>query len=82
MEILQPSWRGRSINSRKDTNGRKYTAMVGPKSLLYIPVNVLPNAIYKVTLELCKESGNGILYCNLNGNRNFYFHHSKITWEN
>jgi len=82
MEIFQPSWRGRSINSRKDSNGRKYTAMVGPKSLLYIPVNILPNAVYKVTLELCRESGNGIIYCNLYGNRNYDFHHSKILCEN
>jgi len=81
MEILQPTWRGRSIASRKDSSGQKHTAMVGPKSLLYIPVNILPNAVYKVTLDLCRESGNGILYCNLYGNRNFDFHHSKIICE-
>jgi len=81
MDILQPIWRGRSITSRKDSGGQKHTAMVGPKSLLYIPVNVLPNAVYKVTLELCRESGNGILYCNLYGNRGFDFNHSKIICE-
>lgn len=81
MEIFQPSWRGRCINSRKDSNGRKYTAMIGNKSLLYIPVNVLPNAVYKVTLELCRESGNGLVYCNIYGNRNFDFPQSKINCE-
>jgi glycosyltransferase involved in cell wall biosynthesis len=78
MEILQPSWRGRSINTRKDVNGKKYTAMIGPKSLLYIPVNVLPNTVYRITLELYKENGNGILYCNLYGNRSYDFNHSKV----
>lgn len=78
MEILQPSWRGRSTNIRKDANGRKYTAMVGKNSLLYIPIHVLENSTYRVTIELCRESGNGIVFCNIYGNKNFDFPARKI----
>jgi len=78
MEILQPSWRGRDIQTRKDGGG-KYTAMIGPKSMLYIPVNVLPKAVYNLTIELCRESGNGIVRCNIYGNKNFDFAASEIT---
>jgi len=78
MEILQPSWRGRSTNIRKDANGRKYTAMVGKNSLLYIPIHVKEKSNYRVTIELCRESGNGIVFCNIYGNKNFDFPAKKI----
>ena len=78
MEILQPLWRGRSISLRKDSSGTKYTAMSGKDSLLYVPVEVQENSVYKITIELFRESGNGIVYCNLYGNKNFDFPASKI----
>jgi len=78
MEILQPLWRGRSISLRKDSAGKKHTAMTGNKALLYIPVKVLEDSVYRITIELYRESGNGIIYCNLYGNKNFDFPTSKI----
>jgi glycosyltransferase involved in cell wall biosynthesis len=77
MEILQPLWRGKSISLRKDSRG-KYAAMSGKDALLYVPVKVRENSTYKITIELCKESGNGMVYCNLYGNRSFDFPESKI----
>jgi len=81
MEALQPSWRGRFLSTRRDSSGRKYMAMTGEKALLYIPVGVLPNATYRITLELHRESGNGIAFCNIYGNRNFDFPHARIVCE-
>jgi len=81
MEVLQPSWRGRLLNTRKGSDGKKYMAMCGAKSLLYTPVNVLPDATYRITLELHRESGNGVAYCNIYGNRNFDFPHIKVACE-
>lgn len=80
MKILQPSWRGRDIQTRKDVAG-KYTAMIGIKALLYVPVGVLPKAVYKIIAELCNESGNGIIYCNIYGNKNHDFKASRIKCE-
>ena len=82
MEILQPSWRGRSINIRKDSSGKKFTAMVGKDSLLYVPVSVLENSVYRITIELRKESGNGIIFMNVYGNKNFDFPAVKLKCEN
>jgi glycosyltransferase involved in cell wall biosynthesis len=78
VEILQPSWRGRSTYTRKDSSGKKFTAMVGKNALLYLPIRVLEGSIYRITIELYKESGNGIVYCNIYGNRNFDFPAAKI----
>lgn len=77
-EILQPSWRGTQLQLRKDSSG-KYMIMKGPRSLLYIPVDVLPNATYRITLELKNLSGNGKAYCNIFGSRKFDFTHKNIT---
>ena len=77
MDILQPSWRGKNISTRKDSQGT-YTAMTGVDAMLYIPVNVAQNAIYKITLELAKKSGNGLIYCNIYGNKIFDFPHAKF----
>jgi len=77
MEILQPSWRGKNISTRKDSQG-KYAAMIGGDAMLYIPVNIAQNAMYKVTLEMAKKSGNGLVYCNIYGNKNFDFPHAKF----
>lgn len=79
MEIYQPSWRGRDIKTRKEPNGGKYIAMVGPKSLLYVPVNVEPNKKYKLTIDICRESGNGDVFCNIYGNKRYDFPQSKIS---
>lgn len=77
MEIIQPSWRGKNISTRKDSQG-KYTAMIGGASMLYIPVSVAQNAIYRITLDMAKKSGNGLVYCNIYGNKNFDFPHAKF----
>lgn len=77
MELLQPSWKGKNLQTRK-IGGNKYVAMIGSDAMLYIPVNVLPNAIYRLRFELYKESGNGIVLCNIYGNRNFDFPASTI----
>lgn len=80
MEILQSSWRGRLLTARKDAQG-KYIAMAGTKSMLYIPVHVKPNTTYRVTLEVKSESGNGLAYCNIFGNRKYDFSHSRLMCE-
>lgn len=81
MEMLQPSWRGKFLNIRKDNNG-KYIAMTNNKSLLYVPVIILPNAIYRLTIDLKSETGNGIVYFNIYANRKYDFPHTKLVCEN
>lgn len=81
MEILQPSWRGTQLQSRKDATG-KYMSMNGSKSLLFVPVDVLPDAVYRITLEVKSVSGNGVLYSNIFGNRNFDFPHCRLECNN
>ena len=78
MEILKANWRGRHLNSRKAANGQKSIAMTGDKALLYTPIEILPNSIYKVTVEMHRENGNGIVFCNIYGNKKFDFPHVKI----
>lgn len=78
MEMVQSLWRGRLLNSSVDANNEKYIIMNGDKSLLYFPVQVLQNVVYRIRLELMKESGNGIVYCNIYGNKNFDFPQSKV----
>ena len=38
----------------------------------------MPNSIYKVTVEMHRENGNGIVFCNIYGNKKFDFPHVKI----
>ncbi len=54
-------------------------AMNGPKALLYIPVKVEQKTSYKITIEASRYSGNGIIYCNIYGNKNFDFPQNEFT---
>lgn len=81
MEIYQPLWRGTNIISKRDSTG-KYIDMAGSKSLLYIPVEIKENTKYKIKILVKKKNGNGIVFCNLYGNENYDFTHSKIVCEN
>ncbi|MFA5048805.1 MAG: glycosyltransferase [Patescibacteria group bacterium] len=72
MEIFQPSFRGKNLGVRKDTNG-KFIEMCGSQALIFVPVSVLPNVTYCIKLEMAKRNGNGILYCNIYGNPSYDF---------
>ena len=72
METYQPHWRGKNIGQRKDREG-KFIKMMGPDALLYVPVSVRENSKYKIIIEVAKNGGNGIVYCNIYGNKNFDF---------
>lgn len=78
MEILQPVWRGRNLSSRKDGHGNKFVAMTGSDAILYVPISAQPNKIYRVILELHRESGNGTLFCNIYGNSKYDFPQVKL----
>jgi len=77
MDVIQTNWRGRLLNYKKDGSGI-YVAMTGSDSLLYFPVIVEANALYRITLEIRNDSGNGVIYCNIFGNQNFDFPHTRI----
>lgn len=81
MEIVQANWRGKCLTHRKDRDGM-HVAMSGSNALLYFPVVAEPNSTYRVSLELRKEGGNGIAYCNIYGNKSFDFPHVPIFCEN
>jgi len=81
VEIKQQSWRGRELSFIKKP-GEGCVVLNGVKSLLSIPVVVSQNTKYKIILEIKKESGNGILFCNLFGNRNFDFPAVEIETQN
>lgn len=78
MENYQPSWRGKNIGQRKDSFG-KYIKMMGPDALLYIPINANKNSKYKISIEAAKNGGNGIVYCNIYGNKNYDFPQTNFT---
>jgi len=80
MDVVQTNWRGRLLNHRKDGSGI-YVTMTGSDSLLYFPVIVEANALYRVTLEVRNDNGNGIVCCNIFGNPNFDFPCAKICCE-
>lgn len=77
MEIIQASWRGSQLNYRRDENSA-YVTMMGGDSLLYFPVVVEPNSAYRLTIEIRRDSGNGIACCNIFGNQKFDFPHAQI----
>lgn len=82
VEINQFQWRGRLLNTRRDSSGHKYVAMSGSKSLLYASFpSPAPDTTYKITLELRAENGNGVGYCNVYGNRKFDFPQVQFTCE-
>lgn len=72
-ELEQQSWRGKQIVARRDERGAKCQSMEGEKSLLFVPVKVEPNAVYRLHIDLKRESGNGRLFCNFYANRSFDF---------
>jgi len=72
LETYQPHWRGKNIGQRKDRDG-KYIKMMGPDALLYVPVNVKKSSKYKIIIEAARNGGNGAVYCNIYGNKNFDF---------
>lgn len=78
METYQPSWRGKNLSTRKDSQG-KYMAMLGTDALLYVPIKVEQNATYRVSIEAARGSGNGVAYCNIYGNKNFDFPQAEFT---
>lgn len=47
--------------------------MSGAKALLFAPVQIVSGATYRIHAELKRESGNGLMCCNLFANRNFDF---------
>lgn len=81
MEIYQPSWRGKNIISKKGADGKKYITMLGPQALMYVPITVVPNSKYQISIEACRRSGNGIIFCNIYGNKNFDFVQRQIGCE-
>ncbi len=81
MEMQQSLWKGTGLITKYSSDGKKIIAMSGEKSLLYIPITAKQNSTYRITLEIGKENGNGLLFCNIYGNRNFDFPHAKIICE-
>lgn len=77
MEIFQPFFRGKNLVSKKDAGG-KYIEMIDQKSILYVPINVLPSAVYNIKIEMAKKCGNGIVYCNIYGNQNYDFPQARV----
>jgi hypothetical protein len=82
MNIAQSLWRGNNLIKKLDIDNTKYTVMSGDQSFLNFPIIVEQNSVYKIRIEVKKESGNGILYCNIYGNKNFDFPQMKICCEN
>jgi GT2 family glycosyltransferase len=80
-ELEQQSWRGKHIIVKRDVWGVKCQAMEGDRSLLFVPVKVDPNTMYRLHLDLRRESGNGKLFCNFYANRSFDFLQTSLTCE-
>ena len=72
-ELDQQTWRGRRFMAKKDGRGLKCQSMEGEKAFLFVPVEVEPDALYRIHLDLKCESGNGKLFCNFYANRSFDF---------
>jgi len=84
-DITQGMWRGRSIGSRRDSSGKRYTVMLGRSALMFVPIKVEPNSQYRFFVEAKRESGNGKAFCNIYSNKNFdfkqvYFELSESEW--
>lgn len=80
-ELDQQAWRGRSSIAKRDEHGLRCYSLDGEKAILFVPVKVEPNSMYRLQLELKRETGNGKLFCNFYGNRNFDFPHSGFVCE-
>jgi spore maturation protein CgeB len=69
MELPKSKWDGQILDG-------EIAVLAESNSSLYVPVSVKENFIYKVTAEIKKESGNGLLYCNVyGGSREIDFPH-------
>jgi len=77
MEISSSMWKGRLFSLKN-----KEVLMINNTSLLYFPINVIPNTIYRLTLEIYCKGGNGVIFCNFYGNKYYDFPHSKLVCEN
>jgi len=77
----QQFWRGRSLVAKRDERGVKCQSMEGEKSVLFVPAKVEPNSVYRLQLDLKRESGNGKLFCNFYANRSFDFPHQPMLCE-
>ena len=80
-ELEQQSWRGRHMIAKRDAWGVKCQAMEGVQSLLFVPVKVEQNSVYRLHLDLRRESGNGKVFCNFYANRSFDFPQVGLTCE-
>ena len=80
-ELEQQSWRGRGIVAKRDERGVKCQSMEGEKSIIFVPMKVEPNTVYRLHLDLRRETGNGKLFCNLYASRSFDFPHVGLTCE-
>ena len=84
--MAQSLWRGKNLIKKLDVDNTKYIVMSGPQSFLNFPISAEKNSVYKISINLKKESGNGILFCNIYGNKNFDFPQKQIccnkqNWE-
>lgn len=72
-EFDQQFWRGKNLVAKKDERGAKCLSMEGDRAIIFVPVRVEPNSVYRCHLDLRRETGNGKAYCNLYANRSFDF---------
>jgi GT2 family glycosyltransferase len=77
-EFDQQLWRGYGLVSKKDVLGIKCQSMDGDKATIFIPVKIESNCLYRVHVDVKKETGNGKLFCNFYANRNFDFSHVSL----
>jgi len=80
-EFDQQFWRGKNLVAKKDDRGAKCLSMEGDRSIIFVPVKVEPNSVYRCQLDLRRETGNGKIYCNLYANRSFDFPHISLACE-
>lgn len=78
----QQIWRGKDLVIKKDKRGSKCISMGGNKSLIFVPVKVEQNSIYRCHIDIKKETGNGKFFCNFYANRSFDFPQIAVTCEN
>ena len=78
-ELEQQNWRSRSTVAKKDERGARCHSMDGSKSMIFVPVKVKQNSLYRCHIDLKCETGNGKLFCNFYTNRNFDFPHVALA---
>ncbi len=80
-EFDQQAWRGKGLVAKKDERGAKCVSMEGDGSIVFVPVKVAPNALYRCHVDLRRETGNGKLYANFYANRSFDFPQQALVCE-